>query len=214
MGTELTDPFDDGLDYTDDGHAQAWAPQPGETSLGFHLFGLYKNMPPGKRSAAAVARASGHDVGTIRQLAKQFSWPDRAFALDAYLDRRSVEELARGRTQMRQQHSDLAIMAREKLTIAMKNMDPESMSARDMATWLDLCIKVERQSRGEPDKVTRVEGEISVVEQLDANSRRELMAQAMEVLQERLGGGLQTAELEASILDADVVGEDDEKAGA
>lgn len=199
-------PFD--VEVEDDsGQEYPWAPQPGETALGFQYFCVYRDLGA-RRSVAAAARAVGRDASILRQLSAKFSWPDRALAYDAWLDRKAVEELARGRTKMRAEHAGIAELAREKILARLKTLDPEELGARDLATWLDLSVKIERQARGEPDKVTRHEHEVNVVDQLDAEGRRSLMAEAMAVLQERMGSGLQTDELEASIIEAEEVEDD------
>lgn len=200
-------PFD--VDFEDDsGQEYPWAPQPGETSLGFQAFTTYRDLGP-KRSIAQVGRELGRDASILRQLSAKFNWVDRSLAFDAWLDRKSVEELARGRTQMRTEHVDLAVMARRKIAERFRNLDPNEMSVRDLAIWMDLCVKIERQGRGEPDKTVEVKGEINIIENLDAHARRNLMAEAQRVLAERLGNNV-TAALEASILDADEVEEDDD----
>ncbi len=195
-------------DQDDSGRPHPWAPQPGETDLGFHLFCLYRDLPPGKRSIAALARESGKSREVLRALSAKFSFEERALSFDAYLDARAVEELARGRTKMKQEHADIAILARKKILSRLQTMDPLEMGARDLAAWLDLSVKIERQARGEADRKVEVSGEVSMVEKLDAASRRSLMAEALAVLNERLGVPA-PLELEA-YEDAEIVEDDDD----
>lgn len=200
-------PFD--VDDEDDsGQAFPWALQPGETSLGFHYFTIYRDLGP-RRTVAAAARELKVAPETLRALSAKFSWVDRCLAFDAYLDQRAVEELARGRTKMRQEHADIAVLAREKILARLKTMNPEEMGARDVATWMDLSVKIERQARGEADKKIEVSGEVNVIEQLDADARRSLMAEALAVLNERLGIGA-ADEIEQAYEDAEVVEDEDD----
>lgn len=185
----------------DSGRAFPWAPQPGETSMGFQAFATYRDAGP-KRTIASVARQLGRDAGTLRMLSAKYSWVDRALAFDAYLDKRSVEELARGRTQMRQEHADVAVLARTKILTRLKSMNPDELSVRDLAAWLELAVKLERQARGEPDKTVSVSGEVNIVEALGASERRSLMEQALSVLSERLGVAQPVLE---GIVDGEVV---------
>lgn len=199
----FNDPFDDGADYDDDGFPRPWAPQPGEDDVSFSYFVAYKSLPPKDRSAAAVARMFDVPVTAIRELARRFSWPDRALSYDAWLDRRASEELARGRAKMREDDVAIAKIAKDKILVGLRSLNPELMSARDLATWFDLAVKVERQARGEPDKVTQTNVEVNIVDQLDAAARRALMSEAMQVLASRIG----PAELEG-VIEGEVV--DDE----
>lgn len=179
-------PFD--VEHEDDsGRAFPWAPQKGETSAGFQAFAAYRDQSPSKRSIAATARALGRDASVLRALSAKFNWVDRALAFDAWLDARAVEELARGRTLMRQEHAEVAVMARGKIMARLKKLDPDEMSVRDLAAMLDLSVKLERQARGEPDRKVEVSGEINVVDTLSADERRNLMSEALAVLNERLG---------------------------
>lgn len=199
MDSELT-PFDPDLE-DDLGRGYPWGPQSGETSLGFGYFCQYRDLGP-QRSIAALARELGRDSSTLRAMSAKFAWPDRAFAFDAWLDKRSLEDLARGRTQMREEHAEVAILARQKLTARLRTLNPDEMSVRDVATFLELSIKLERQARGEADKVVQVQGEVSIVEGLGSAERRALMVEAMRVLAERTGTDLSQLE---GVVDAEVV---------
>jgi hypothetical protein len=204
MGTDIEPTPFDAPHEDDSGRTFPWAPLEEETAMAFHAFAAYRDLPPSKRSIAAVARQIGKDPGHLRLLSAKHSWVDRAKAYDAWLDRQAVENLARGRTQMREAYVHAAEVAREKVMQRLRTLDPEEMSVRDLATWLELCNKVERQNRGEPDKVVEVKGQVSIADSLDADTRRSLMAEALAVLKDRLG--IKDAdELEAEILDAEVV---------
>lgn len=194
----------------DSGQAYPWGPQPGETAMGFQAFATYRDLPPGKRTIAAVARQIGRDATVLRALSAKFNWVDRAFAFDAWLDKRAVEDLARGRTAMRQDHADAAVMARQKILARLKTLDPNEFSVRDLAAWLELSVKLERQARGEPDRTVAVSGEINIVESLPADQRRSLMAEALKALSDRLGVHDRPAEIEA-YEDADVIEDEDER---
>lgn len=171
--------------YADDGRAFPWAPQPDETALAYASFCVYRDLGP-KRTVAQAGRECGRDASTLRDLSARHSWVERAFAYDTWLDNRAVEELAHGRIAMRKAHVGIAEMAREKILARLEMMKPEEMSVRDLAVWLDLSVKIERQARGEADKTVRVEGSIDVNE-LGTDQRRALMAEALQVLNERLG---------------------------
>jgi hypothetical protein len=108
---------------------------------------------------------------------------------------------------MREDHLALADLALEKIMTRMKQLDPNEMSVRDLATWADLSVKVARQARGEADKTLKVEGELAVVDKLSATERRTLMAEALSVLNKRLGR--EQPQIEA-YMDAEVIEEDDD----
>lgn len=192
--------------HDDSGQAYPWARQHGETDLGFDYFMRYLRLGP-NRSVRAAARQVGRDPSTLRAVSQKFFWPDRAAAYDKHLDKIAIAGLAEGRTRMRSEYVEMAMVAREKIYQRLKNLDPEEMSVRDAATWFDLTNKIERQARGEPDRVIEVKNEITVVEQLDAGARRQLMNDALSVLAERLGMKLPGhGELEG-VVEAEIVEE-------
>lgn len=197
-------PFE--LDWEDDsGQIYPWGPQDGETSLAFHYFTVYRDLGP-TRTVSAAARSLGKDATFLRQLSAKYAWVDRCMAFDVFLDRAAIESLVRGRTAMRQRHASVAELAFDKIFKRLQTLDPEDMSVRDLATWMDLSVKIDRQARGEADKTLKVEGEISIVDQLPTRERRNLMEQARAVLNQRLG----IKELDsAEIYEAEIVGDDD-----
>lgn len=194
-GTEIELIDDSGEDFP-------WSPQPGETAIAYASFNAYRSQGP-KRSIAATARETGRDASTLRALSSRFSWVERAVAFDAYLENREIEELAQGRVAMRKAHVNLAEIAREKILARLESLDPGEMTVRDLAVWLDLSVKIERQARGEADRTIRVEGEINVAG-MNAEQRRQLMAEALEVLNHRLGVTEHNREVTA-YLDGEVV---------
>lgn len=195
-------PFDDGDWFNDDGSLYPWGPQADETGLAYHYFSVFLRLGPG-RTIAAAAREAGRSRDFFRELSPRYSWVDRAQAFDMHVERRATEELVRGRVKMREQHLEIAELAKAKIVARLKNLDPDEMSVRDLATWADLAVKIERQSRGEADKTLEVRGQIDVVDQLSTQERRALMEQARRVLNSRLG--VKEIEADDGIIDAEEV---------
>lgn len=185
--------------YTDDAdEVRPWDLQPGETDLGFHYFQRYRDAGP-DRSLRAVAEFADRSEATIRILSARHAWVDRVLAFDSWLDRKAQDELLRDRTEMRRRHVRLAMEGQAKIADRLATLDPQELSARDLVYWLDACVKIERQARGEAD--SRIEltgkdgGPLAVVDTLDAAGRRAMMAAAMSVLAERTGQKVVTGQV-------------------
>lgn len=177
--------------FTDDAdEVRPWDLQAGETDLGFSYFTRYRDAGP-DRSLRAVAEFADRSEATIRALSARHAWLDRVLAFDSWLDRKAQDELLRDRTEMRRRHVRLAMEGQAKIAERLSTLDPMELSARDLVYWLDACVKIERQARGEAD--SRIEltgkdgGPLAVVDTLDAASRKAMMSAAMAVLAERTG---------------------------
>lgn len=192
--------------YVDDAdEVRPWDLQPGETATGFDLFRFYRDAGP-KRSLRAVAVFAERSEATIRALSSRHAWVDRVLAFDSWLDRKAQDELLRDRTEMRRRHVRLAMEGQEKIAARLTNLDPAELSARDLVYWLDACVKIERQARGEVD--TKIEltgrdgGPLAIVDNLDAAARKTMMAAAMAVLAERTGQRVIAGEVERPELES------------
>jgi hypothetical protein len=186
--------------FADDGAEYPWAPQSGETTLGYAYFKTYLQLGP-QRSIAWAARELEMPSKILRDLSAKFSWVERAVAFDNHLVERRVDEIARGRLQMREEHISIAQKAREKVVARLESMNPMEMTPRDASVWFDLAVKVERQARGEADKTIEVHGNIDV-DGLSTADRRALMAAALETLSARMGIG--------NVIEGEIVEDDDD----
>lgn len=82
------------------------------------------------------------------------------------MDRQAREELAKGITEMRKNHVDIAKAMSGKALQALQKIPTDEMTPRDIITMVDVAAKLERISRGEATERTEgkqtIAGEVSL----------------------------------------------------
>lgn len=130
-----------------DPDANPWERQPGESSKAWQAFLKFRD------SEERHVRSIG---GSAMDWSREWSWGYRCFEYDRYLDRVDVEALVRYRRTMNKRHRDIAMAAQGKIVQYLQRMDVKDMKPSDLARWLEVAIKVERQAAGAelPDGTT------------------------------------------------------------
>ena len=153
---------------------QPWERQPGETAENFKAFVVYRDANP-KISAEKVAEVltaealkKGHKLykncmknpGLMRQWCAKFKWVERREAWEDEKDRLVREELVRGVTAMRKNHTDIATQMLVKALRGLQALPAERMTAYAIAQMVDIASKLERLSRGEATERTEGKNEV------------------------------------------------------
>ena len=144
---------------------QPWDRLEKESEEAYGCFVAYREQAYPRRYVLTPSSGKFVDPVQVRKYAKQFDWESRVRAYDAFLDaERQAARLAIEKQTVEQvtlEHKIALSDARElvrreiakRLTLASRS-DFETMSAKELATWLDLVIKHDRLIRGEhTDKV-------------------------------------------------------------
>lgn len=135
---------------------EPWERQQGESAKAFAKFAIYRDMGPG-RSLEKVGKASGVSAARMEQLSVRHHWVARAEAWDDEGDRIKRAAHTREIAEMSERHARMAVSVLNKVVSRLIGdkannvlpIDPASLNARDLATLLDIGVKVERLSRGE-----------------------------------------------------------------
>jgi len=141
-----------------------WERQNGEGPQAFRAFAAYRDSGAGgaRRSLTKTAQnlTKSDDLpysdGTLKQWSRQWNWQERAAAWDDEMDRQAREELAKGITEMRKKHVDIAREMLQKAQQALQQIASDEMTPKDVTTMVDVAAKLERLSRGEATE--RMEG--------------------------------------------------------
>ncbi len=177
-----------------------WDILPDESTRAFAAFGIFRDQGP-TRTIKSAAQALEVSTASLKEWVGRHAWLDRARAYDLENDRARRTALESESLQMRQRHANLSVFMQKKVAEGMAQVDPSSMTAKDLAYWLDLSSKLERISRG-VNEAQRVEltgangGPIELAEALTTEDRAALMAQVQAELAKRLGSGTPTDALE------------------
>lgn len=136
----------------------------GEGVQAYRYFCVYRDMdrplPHSKRSINKVAKATGKGPKYLEALSVRFQWVSRAKAYDDYLDEQMREQHDADILEMRKLHANLARSMIKKAAKRLLMVPEEELSVADIVKMVDVGVKIERLSRGEPTESTTVKGEI------------------------------------------------------
>lgn len=181
--------------------AQPWERLHGESAPAFEAFAKYRDMGA-DRSLAKVAQELGKSTTLVERWSARDSWVVRVEAWDVEQDRvwRATQIASRRETGRRQLRIANAIQGR--LVDALARLDIDTLTARDIAHWLDVSVKVQRQALGQADQRTEVTGANGGPIELASLSHEEARARLQEISAEisrRLAEDPDTVPLEGAL---------------
>lgn len=172
---------------------ELWERQPGETPKAFSQFVVYLQM--GRvRTLAKTAQTLTRSAGHIRNVAAEKDWVRRADAWDVEQDRLWELEQAIARRAMAKRHAAVAANIVGKVATRLQGMteeDVKELNPQALMRMLEVGAKLERQARGEPTELVRVDGRDGGPVELALLTEEERQQRMLEIRQEidrRLGG--------------------------
>lgn len=159
-----------------------WEQCDGESAAQFEAFARYRDM-----GADRSVRKIADKRKDIYSWSKLWNWEVRALAYDRDQDRawRVTQETAR--REMAKRHAQVASAMLMKVASRLASIDPETLTPRDLAQWVETAVKIERISRGEPDQSVRISSEgMQEIDQMTPQERREMIAAAVREANVRL----------------------------
>lgn len=123
-----------------------WERMEGESIQAFNSFVEYRDMQP-KRVVNRVKNKSA------KNWSQKYKWVDRAKAYDDFLDEIRRKEQQKDIAKMRDRHAKVATEMLDKAQTALAMLDPDDVSAQDIARLVDIATKLERISRGDAGEV-------------------------------------------------------------
>lgn len=167
-----------------------WERQPRETDVAFQAFVVYRDLPD-RRSCAKAGKLLGKSSKLMEDWSAQHHWVDRVAAWDREQDRvarkATLDEIA----QMHRRHANLAVTMLNRAAARLVGsddpispvtaLDTSKLTATEVARLAEVGARLERQARGEPDKI---ELDVGVSEEA-----KSAVDQLLEVL-DRMGENL------------------------
>jgi hypothetical protein len=131
-----------------------WERQEGETKTAYDAFWAYCVVPDGKkRGYAKVAEKLSKSASLIGRWAKRWCWEERARAYDNHLVEKEIEAIKKQRVEAAKRQARIAKSFQGKIISRLNNLNPEELSAQDLARWFEVSVKIERQALGEPTEL-------------------------------------------------------------
>jgi len=142
-----------------------WERQKNESSPAYEAFSLYQNMGA-ERSYAKVVEKLRKSETLINRWGSQWNWIERTRAWDNELTKVTELTSKKAVAKMVEKHINIAGMLQTKAYEALKNINIESLNARDITALMKLGIDVERLNRGEPTELieerNKIDGRVTV----------------------------------------------------
>ena len=142
-----------------------WDRVTGESSKAYAHFCLYRGMGP-DRSLAKVAAASESrpHVYQLKRWSSRWNWVERCQHYDDNLLRQDQLRQEKERKDMVTRHAKIAVLSQnlvvkgiEKL-VADVEQGKRDLTASDASRLLDVAVRIERLSRGEPTEISELGG--------------------------------------------------------
>jgi hypothetical protein len=148
-----------------DDERKSWDRQIGEGSKAYHHFCIYRALGP-NRSLRKMAKdgACGAKVGQLERWSSRWKWVDRCEAYDDYLQHEDRLRQEKERREMVSRHAKIAVLGQNLVVKGIENLlglieqGKKELSASDASRLLDVVVKVERLSRGEPTEISELGG--------------------------------------------------------
>jgi hypothetical protein len=136
-----------------------WFKQPEETSRQYAAFCLYRDMGP-SRSIQKVAQkrtGGGPHTSRLKEWSNKYQWVNRAIAYDEHIDQIIIVSQEEELKKMVARHTREAELFQSKVHERLENIDPDELKPHELIKWYETAVKIERISRGVPEKIIREE---------------------------------------------------------
>ncbi len=137
---------------------QPWERLRDESAPAFEAFVIYRDMGP-ERSLAKVARQLGKSTTLVEKWSARDHWVNRVTAWEAEQDRIWLAQQVASRREVGRRQLRIANAMQAQLVQALSRLDLTTLSARDLAYWLDISTKVQRQAIGLGEQVAHTGAE-------------------------------------------------------
>lgn len=167
---------------------QPWERLDGESPPRWQAFQIYRDLGA-VRSLDKVAKQLGKSNTLIERWSAQDGWIYRTEAWDRDQDRQWHAMQGQKRKEMADRHVKVAQAFMGKVVEKLRKLDPDRLSPKDLAQWLDTAAKVERMALGEPTRheITGADGgPISIEVGLSDEERRARLEQLQKEIGKRV----------------------------
>jgi hypothetical protein len=131
-----------------------WERQKKESEPAYEAFWIYCITPKGeKRSYVSVAGKLRKSAALIRRWANRWGWEDRVIAYDNHLLQEEIDALKKDRIAAAKRHASIARSMQTKLIHRLNKLKPEELTPKEITSWLETAVKIERQALGEPTEL-------------------------------------------------------------
>lgn len=138
----------DWMEVAKDNGIELWERQPGETQLEWSIWLAYRDSYPGaKPSYKGVAEKVGSTYDFVSQTAVRWNFQTRMQAWIAECDRVTLAQRRQEVLDMNADHIAMAAKLRQKMHVAIDNIDPFSLKPGEISSLMKTMAELERKAR-------------------------------------------------------------------
>lgn len=169
----------------------SWDKLPKESPPAYDAFLTYLKEGP-QRSVRKTAAELCRGTTQLTEWSSKHQWVRRAGDWDADQGRQFLEEMTTERRRAARAHIRIAQALQSKVVDRLRTMDPDKLTPRDLAYWLEVATRVEREALGVPHRYEHSgpNGDPIQIEESLPDDELELLAELAAIgaiLRERLG---------------------------
>lgn len=139
---------DNWMDVAKEAGLDLWVQQPGETQWEFTIWTAYRDSYPGKRATySEVAQQLNTTYTVVKKVAQRWSFPVRMQAWMQECDKITLLQRRQEVLDMNKDHVDMAARLRQKLSVAIDQIDPALLKPGEIASLAKLATEMERKAR-------------------------------------------------------------------
>lgn len=127
---------------------QPWERQKNESTQAFQAFATYRDMGT-ERSVRAVARQLNKSCTLIGSWSSRWNWVERVHAYDDYIDAEARKASIKKYRDMNARHISIALQLQQKALMAMQKMPDKALAPKDVISFIDKAMEIERMTRKE-----------------------------------------------------------------
>ena len=126
--------------------SKPWERQKGESEKAFEAFSLYRDKGA-SRTLISVAEELQKSYTLIRRWCDRWNWEDRVRDYDNDLEREAKKNAQKGLRDMYTRQTKIAMQVQEKALQALKQLNIEAMSPKDIKEYIRMATELERLNR-------------------------------------------------------------------
>lgn len=125
---------------------ELWERQKSESEQAYEAFVIYRDLGT-ERSTAKVAQQLGKSLALIQRWCRRWEWVERCRAWDNAKDAEARRAALQKYKDMNARHIKIALQLQQKALKAMEELPDEALSAKDIMTFIDKAIAIEKMTR-------------------------------------------------------------------
>lgn len=146
---------------------EVWERLPDESLENYNRFCAYRDLGIGRtlKQAVEVYGLEPQSLATFEALSSKYNWKFRVGAFDEFINSKAIEAAQAEIIEMRKRHLLVATAFQAKAVEALKKINPEELSPKEILSWVSKGVEIERTAREMPvaihKTVTEQEKEIT-----------------------------------------------------